>query len=567
MSSASIPANYSSDMVKNLIKTMVKALNEQDWGKYLSLWCQEEQNALRQFLTNTQNQEEALGILTVKYAVLKEIKKLSQQEQLEYAEVYEYLDRYQNVESYVVAIDYGVRQVNKYFYNGINYIILTVGLENSELKLLNYANPSLELIENLDTIGENICKNLDAYSSYRARDTAFRVKESRLEGFVVDSDMSVKENLIDPGETYTPPTGLRLRKVGDIFDHIKPSQIVLASSKGSTPYTVYFPDYVCVVTNTESSASVWSNEAMKAMIILVQQYGVYHVVVYDKYPQYNFDILDSTADQHYDLNKWNNTAEVYRQKITTLYNQIQHVYMSTQSGQLFSSHYVKNADWDRYSDYFYSIYQDDLKKWGDQGYDYQWMLDHFSYQKGEGVTLGKIRFESYYGWRLVNNQWQFYNNQGNQVFGWQYILDSWYYFDSQGNMQTGWVDGGRYYCNSSGRMITGWQLLGDNWYYFDSSSGEKQTGWLFNNGYHYYLGDDGIMRTGWFIYNGNWYYSTRDGFNFRNRWLEDPSGSQQWYWLQADGIMARDETLLIAGKYYDFDSSGLCLNNDGRDYP
>ena len=66
-------------------------------------------------------------------------------------------------------------------------------------------------------------------------------------------------------------------------------------------------------------------------------------------------------------------------------------------------------------------------------------------------------------------------------------------------------------------MATAWQQVGGVWYYLNP--------------------DSGAMHEGWLLYNNDWYYLK--------------SGS---------GAMASNESLVIDGKTYHFNSSGVCTN-------
>lgn len=112
-------------------------------------------------------------------------------------------------------------------------------------------------------------------------------------------------------------------------------------------------------------------------------------------------------------------------------------------------------------------------------------------------------------------------------------------------------------------IVTGWvQEYDGSWYYYDSD-GRMQTGWVSDSGSRYYLDATGVMQTDWVEVDGEWYFFRGDGSMKAGEWQDWPRGTDNWYWLQSDGTMAHDCTLFINGKYYDFDSSGLCLTNDG----
>ena len=101
------------------------------------------------------------------------------------------------------------------------------------------------------------------------------------------------------------------------------------------------------------------------------------------------------------------------------------------------------------------------------------------------------------GWKEVDGQKFYLDNDLKRVTGWKLLDGSWYWFDEEGIMQTGWitVNGKRYYLNSDGRMQIGWIQEGDTWY-FANGSGEMQTGWLHKGGSWFWLNADGTMQKG-----------------------------------------------------------------------
>ena len=159
------------------------------------------------------------------------------------------------------------------------------------------------------------------------------------------------------------------------------------------------------------------------------------------------------------------------------------------------------------------------------------------------------------GWQKTDNNWYYFNEDGNMTIGWQKINGVWYYFDSTGVMQTGWVkdNGIWYYMNSSGAMVTGWQKVNDTWYYMNSS-GAMQTGWVKVNGLWYYMNSSGAMTTGWQKINGKWYYMADSG-KMLTGW-QKVNGS--WYYMDASGVMQTGWLILGEKKYY-LDDSGKMM--------
>lgn len=119
----------------------------------------------------------------------------------------------------------------------------------------------------------------------------------------------------------------------------------------------------------------------------------------------------------------------------------------------------------------------------------------------------------------------------NRWYKWQ---GTWFYFNAAGDRQKGWatISGAKYYFNSVGGMVKGWyQDTDTNWYYLEPTAG----------------GAYGYDKVTFF----------KEGQMHTNDWVLSNS---KWYWLKADGKMARSESILIGTKTYNFDANGVCLN-------
>ncbi len=182
------------------------------------------------------------------------------------------------------------------------------------------------------------------------------------------------------------------------------------------------------------------------------------------------------------------------------------------------------------------------------------------------------------GWIQSGDVWYYANSKGERQYGWKQIDRKWYYLNpvtgqmrtgfyddggkryystSNGVMSTGWikVNGIWYYADKSGALQTGWKKVGGVWYYFDPADYEMLTGRIDVDGASYYLNASGAMKTGWVsLPNGDYYYASQSGALIKDDWVKY-RGS--WYWLKADGLMARNETLSIGGKNYRFSDSGI----------
>lgn len=190
-------------------------------------------------------------------------------------------------------------------------------------------------------------------------------------------------------------------------------------------------------------------------------------------------------------------------------------------------------------------------------------------------------------WMNTGGRWWYRNVDGSYpARTWKLIEEEWYYFDAAGYMVTGWqnIGGAWYYLDGSGAMATGWQIIGGAWYYLNES-GAMATGWLWDGTAWYYLNGSGAMVTGWLKDGANWYYLEPNGmmvigrktiggqvYSFKDNgmmvtgWAQeedgwryyDPSGAMKKGWVQvgktwyycdpATGAMY--ESQWIENKYY-----------------
>lgn len=95
-------------------------------------------------------------------------------------------------------------------------------------------------------------------------------------------------------------------------------------------------------------------------------------------------------------------------------------------------------------------------------------------------------------WKLVNNLWYFFNENGYMVTNWVLLNNQWYYLKDNGDMATGWLSykGNWYFLNSNGVMATGWILVNDMWYYLNIS-GDMTTGPIIYQGKEYQFNQNG----------------------------------------------------------------------------
>ena len=174
--------------------------------------------------------------------------------------------------------------------------------------------------------------------------------------------------------------------------------------------------------------------------------------------------------------------------------------------------------------------------------------------------LGSYSFKvSVPGWQQDSTGWWYQNSDGSYPRNqFKSVGGRWYYFDQNGYMAVGWrkVGGTWYFFNNSGVMQTGWVSDAGHWYYFNKD-GAMQYGWLYIGGQYYYFKSDGSMAANeycggyWLNGSGTWTYKHKAS------WKKDSTG---WYYQDTSGWYAKNETIKIDGKNYNFNAAGYCTN-------
>lgn len=158
-------------------------------------------------------------------------------------------------------------------------------------------------------------------------------------------------------------------------------------------------------------------------------------------------------------------------------------------------------------------------------------------------------------WDEQTKGWYYFDESDGILTGWNWITDAWYYLDSDGKMHKGWLDegGNRYYLNSSGHMLTGEQTIDGKTYFFNSSGALITTGWISQGGKNYYIIDN-VKQTGWIDVDGKRYYLDPNTGERKSGWIWD-NDSVAWYYLNAGGVMQTGWVWSVDAWYY-LDSDG-----------
>ncbi len=140
--------------------------------------------------------------------------------------------------------------------------------------------------------------------------------------------------------------------------------------------------------------------------------------------------------------------------------------------------------------------------------------------------------------------------------GWQKnTSEKKYYYDKKSKPVTGWnqIDGRWYFFNTSGIMQTGWKKSGKKWYYLLPDQGYLAIGWKMVTGKWYYFKQDGSMAEKEYC-NGYWINANGTcTYDYKAVWHKNSKG---WWFGDASGWYAKNQSLTIDGVLYRFDVNG-----------
>lgn len=154
----------------------------------------------------------------------------------------------------------------------------------------------------------------------------------------------------------------------------------------------------------------------------------------------------------------------------------------------------------------------------------------------EGTIEKSFRLR-YYGWRSINGQWYYYNQNGTMEKNtWAQDTVGWCWMDANGRVtRSKWINysGKWYYLKPNGYMAADeWAKDSKGWCWLGSEGAMLRSKWLLDKNEWYYLKDDGHMAANqWLKDSHGWCYAGSNGKLLKNAWRED---SKQWCWINGN---------------------------------
>lgn len=338
---------------RKLIDMLVYYENNKMWDKYPEIWVDEERKIFENLFNDELFLNEEQGILCIDSAQLVSVEKVCNSDVDRY--ICEYIDMYDNINAYLVGINYNVNKVNKSFYNGVNYRIVITGMEDNKMKIICISEAPEKLL----------CD-----SEEESKQLAMQVIDERTRGHIVDGNLSIVEDYAYEYEGLEPMVGddnlvstFSYRpgySNNTKFDLYLPKQITLYRVNDGVTENISMPIYVKRVLCCEMPISTSGLEALKAQVICIQQYAAWNILYYSKYPNQGYDLKDTPVDQDYCDNAnctthsnrvYDGLNEIYRTKADSAYAAVGNICMIIKSsGALFESRYCEDKSYNKDSD-------------------------------------------------------------------------------------------------------------------------------------------------------------------------------------------------------------------------
>lgn len=369
---------------EDVIHEMVSSENSQSWENFASCWVEDEEAEFNILFNDRVYLQENEGVICVTSAEIYSLDEISVENIPAIILEDDQLNMYAEKKYFLAGIDYGVSNVSKYFYNGVNYRLIIMAKENGEWKVAGRHDASglLEGWQNNSYFTEVI--NNDNTN------VALEIRKARMAGYVIDSNMCL--NHIHGAAIYGYRPGYTATTR---CPHTRPSTVKVRTGSSGNSYTSpTLEDYIKDVMPNEWVISTTGAAALQAGIVTIQQYAVWNSVYYQKYPDYSYDLRANSGDQNYVAGSYSNLATRYRTKIDDAYDAVGNIHMETGSNSsLFQSQYASTE-----GNYTYGrLFQDEAKTMASNGYTYKQILSYFYDNTAQlGISnIGTVKYVSY----------------------------------------------------------------------------------------------------------------------------------------------------------------------------
>jgi len=234
-----------------------------------------------------------------------------------------YKTAWPDVRAYYVAIDYKLKKETRWYYNGINYRLYILALDNNKWVIIE---ASMAPINQIVKAGNSFGGNDETKAANIEKNRVKTGKFTNLKGDVIEDIGATKEQLQQEralNNNYSKSAAATLTY------YTIPSSVRVYRHATGQVQVINFYTYLKNVLPNEWVPS-WPMQSLQAGAYACKMYAWYHVVVYPKGS--NFDVYDDTRDQVYIPGSENSFT-------TQAINNVDGVGMINYYGDLFEAQY------------------------------------------------------------------------------------------------------------------------------------------------------------------------------------------------------------------------------------
>lgn len=288
---------------ESIIASDIKAQQQQDYKTYLAIRSTNEVATECQSIISAiqRNQPENDVMKDVVSAELSRIKSIPNNIASNYTNMCQYNNTWKQVKAYYVAINYKVSKENRWFYNGVNYRLYILALENNHWVIVEVAMaPTIRIVS--DGYGFDDVDEQKALNILRTREKSGQFVNPS--GQVIENISATTDQLKEEKSNQKLVIPSKVSLVKNV--HSCPSSIRVYRTATRTVQTINFYSYLKNVLPNEWPPS-WNTAPLETGAMACKMYGWYYVY----YPHSSsYDVKDDTNDQVYSPNSENaNTTQ------------------------------------------------------------------------------------------------------------------------------------------------------------------------------------------------------------------------------------------------------------------
>lgn len=377
---------YSDIDVINTVNKMVETINSKKWDKFTKYFCEEEQKYYSNYFLDSQITDGVKQIISMD--VIHEYI-VSNDEVKDDWLIEEYpnlLKDTNEVYSVIAEINCKVNEENQYFFNGNNFFLIVLAVENDELKVVQFNRPNSDIVNKI-IINEKV----DSNDEKKASEKGLSVLEAAESGLVINAEGEIiSDGFKTVCENEKIRRGITTYAVDPpILNHYTsysyPTQIKVKLNKtgNNRIVTVNFTTYMKNVLPNEWIPS-WNSTALKAGAYCVKMVGIYRAIK-PMSSTGGYNLTQST--QNYVPN-----SKTYASTNSAI-DSIINMGMANTAGRIFFPKYVAGTSGSKGTKG-----SGELKQWGSQkmateGYSCEQILNY--YYSGSDYSSGNVNLFSY----------------------------------------------------------------------------------------------------------------------------------------------------------------------------